>query len=73
MKKILLSFIFFAFTLILTAQDSASATNEEPTTGMRSNEKIYVVVAVLGTVLAGLFVYVIRLDKKISRMEKGEK
>jgi hypothetical protein len=38
--------------------------------GMRSNGKIYAVVAVLLTVLLGLLVYVIRLDRKISKLEK---
>lgn len=37
---------------------------------MRSNGKIYVVVAVVGVVLAGLIVYVIMVDRKISRLEK---
>jgi hypothetical protein len=39
---------------------------------MRSNGKIYVVIAVILTILAGLILYVIRLDRKISKMEKGE-
>ena len=38
---------------------------------MRSNGKIYVVVAVLVIILLGLFFYLIRLDRKISRLEKG--
>ncbi len=37
---------------------------------MRSNGKIYVVVAVVLIILFGLFAYLIRLDKKISRLEK---
>lgn len=37
---------------------------------MRSNGKIYIVVAVCLTILAGLFLYVYRLDKKINRLEK---
>jgi len=37
---------------------------------MRSNGKIYVVVAVVLTILIGIFLYLIRLDKKISRLEK---
>jgi hypothetical protein len=37
---------------------------------MRSNGKIYVVVAVLTTILAGIVLYLIRLEKKIKRMEK---
>ena len=38
--------------------------------GLRSNGKIYVVVAVLLTVLFGLFLYLFRLDRKISKLEK---
>jgi prolipoprotein diacylglyceryltransferase len=37
---------------------------------MRSNGKIYVVVAVLTIVLAGILFYVINTDKKISRLEE---
>ncbi|MBK7884057.1 MAG: CcmD family protein [Chitinophagaceae bacterium] len=37
---------------------------------MRSNGKIYVVVAVCLTILIGLFVYVFALDRKIKKMEK---
>jgi uncharacterized membrane protein len=39
---------------------------------MRSNGKIYVVVAVILTILVGLFIYVFLLDRKISRLEKGK-
>ena len=37
---------------------------------MRSNGKIYVVVAVVLTILFGLIAYVIRLDRKITKLEK---
>ncbi len=37
---------------------------------MRSNGRIYVVVAVMLTILLGLILYIIRLDKKISKLEK---
>jgi len=37
---------------------------------MRSNGRIYVVVAVMLTILAGLILYVVRLDKKITKLEK---
>ena len=37
---------------------------------MRENGKIYVVVAVILTILAGILLYLIRLDKKISKLEK---
>jgi CcmD family protein len=40
---------------------------------MRSNGRIYVVVAVLVTILLGLLFYVFRLDRKISKLEKENK
>ncbi len=39
---------------------------------MRSNGKIYVVVAVCLIILIGLFIYVMMLDRKMRKMEKGE-
>ncbi|MDQ6757112.1 MAG: CcmD family protein [Bacteroidota bacterium] len=39
---------------------------------MRSNGKIYVVVAVCLTIVIGLFIYIFSLDKKISRFEKNK-
>jgi protein-S-isoprenylcysteine O-methyltransferase Ste14 len=38
---------------------------------MRSNGKIYIVVAVCLTILVGLFLYVANVDRKISKLEKG--
>jgi CcmD family protein len=37
---------------------------------MRSNGKIYVVVGVVLIILLGLLLYVARLDRKITRLEK---
>ena len=37
---------------------------------MRSNGKIYVVVTVVLIILIGLLLYLVRLDRKISRLEK---
>jgi len=39
---------------------------------MRSNGRIYVVIAVILVILAGLILYLVRLDKKMSRLEKGQ-
>ena len=36
----------------------------------RADGKIYVVIAVLGIIFVGLIIYLIYLDKKISRLEK---
>lgn len=40
---------------------------------MRSNGKIYTVVAVCLTILIGLFIYVLLIDRKISKLEKENK
>ncbi|MBK6641461.1 MAG: CcmD family protein [Bacteroidia bacterium] len=37
---------------------------------MRSNGKIYVVVAVAATVMTGLIIYLISIDRKVSSIEK---
>lgn len=47
------------------AQDNAGSE-----TLMRSNGKIYVVVAICVTILAGLFLYVASIDRKIGKIEK---
>jgi multisubunit Na+/H+ antiporter MnhB subunit len=63
--------LFVLLNFALNAQ--ASEEKVQMAEGLRSSGKIYVVVAVLLTVLAGLILYVIRLDKKISRMEQQSK
>jgi hypothetical protein len=55
------------------AQDSAGGKPVEMADGLRANGKIYVVIIVVVTILLGLFAYVIRLDRKISRLEKNVK
>jgi hypothetical protein len=50
------------------------AQNEvEMADGMRSNGKIYVVVAVACVVFAVITTYIITVDRKISRIEKNNK
>lgn len=58
---------------IANAQDSLSREAPRMADGMRANGKIYVVVTVLIIILSGLFIYLIRLDRKISRLEKTMK
>jgi hypothetical protein len=68
MKKYLYSLLLLLVHGFVIAQDTAAGAEEA--TGMRSSGKIYVVVAVVVTILLGLFLYLIRLDRKISRLEK---
>ena len=53
-----------------TAFAQTGATEPEMADAMRSNGKIYVVVAVLVIIVTGLLVYLIRLDGKVGRLEK---
>ncbi len=71
MDKILLRFGFSVLCFVLSAAAFAQDANPEVDV-MRSNGKIYVVVAVCLTILIGLFIYVFLLDRKISRLEKGK-
>ena len=68
MKNKLIAFIVSMG--IFGAKAQGSTTNDTMASLMRSNGKIYVVVAVVLTILFGLFAYLIRLDRKISKLEK---
>jgi hypothetical protein len=68
-KKLLLSFLSIISSLILLAQDNTNGV--EMADALRQNGKIYVVVAVILTIFAGIIIYLIRLDKKISKLEKN--
>ena len=67
-KRLLVILPLFLFQLVAFAQDSSRI---EMADTMRSNGKIYVVVAVILTILAMLILYLVRLDRKISRLEKN--
>ena len=61
--------VFFLFvSQCLFAQDPDKGTGIGAF--MRSDQRSYVVIAVMLTILVGLILYVVRLDRKISKMEK---
>ena len=66
MKRFIVVFYFLLFTLFVNAQ------GVEMADAMKANGKIYVVIAVMLTILAGLILYLIRLDRKISKLEKNK-
>lgn len=70
-KKILFLVLTSTLSLFAIAQDSTVAGEERIPTGLRADGKIYVVMAVALTVLVGLFIYLIRIDKKITKLEKS--
>jgi CcmD family protein len=77
MHKKIYTLVFLLFcqvlALPLVAQDSAGGQKVEMADRFRADGKIYVVVFVLGTILLGLILYVVRLDRKITKLEKDIK
>jgi uncharacterized phage infection (PIP) family protein YhgE len=65
---------FFKLLFTISLLTCSFAVNAQTTSAtddlMRSNGKIYVVVAVCLTILVGLFLYVLSIDRKISKWEK---
>lgn len=75
--KLLLAFAGVLLTSIAFAQYSADTTKTIVTTTttddvMRSNNKIYVVMAVCLTILVALILYIIRIDRKITKLENAQ-
>lgn len=68
-RKLLFTIFAITFSLIATAQDTA-VNDARTATGLRAEGKIYVVLVVSVTILIGLFIYLIRLDRKITTLEK---
>ncbi len=66
MKNFQLTILFVFLSILSFAQERGA----EMADIMRKEGKIYVVVAVILTILAGIIFYLIRLDNKISRLEK---
>jgi fucose permease len=71
MKKLKYFFgtlLLLSTSILLNAQEGT----KESKLGqfMRSNERSYVVIAVMLTILIGVLAYIARLDKKISKLEK---
>ena len=59
------------FTLIASVSAFAQQAGTEPEMAdtMRQSGKIYIVVAVLGVVMAGVIIYLISIDRKVSKLE----
>ena len=68
MKKMLSITVLILVTLFANAGDGDTKMADI----MKENGKIYVVIAVMLTILAGLVLYLVRLDRKISKLEKNK-
>ena len=66
------SSLFFLLTSSLSL--SAQATGDvEMADALHANGKIYVVVIVLSIIFAGLIVFLVNIDRKVSRIERDLK
>jgi CcmD family protein len=68
MRLFITAILSVMFSIVAFAQENAADIGL-----MRSNGKIFVVMAVVLTVLVGLFAYLVNIDKKITRLEKEVK
>lgn len=67
LKRVCFTVILFLTTPLLWAQTQSSSIDGE----MRSHDKIYVVMAVCIVILIVFFLYLIRIDMKVSKKEKS--
>ncbi|MDQ2718731.1 MAG: CcmD family protein [Bacteroidota bacterium] len=69
LKRLTSTVILFLISPFLWAQAPDSTASSIDDT-MRSHDKIYVVMAVCIVILAVFFLYLIRIDRKVSKKEK---
>lgn len=67
MKKLITVFFLGLMPMLGLAQEIDMADT------MRSNGKIYVVVGVIAIIFVGLLVYMVMLDRRLTKLEKEEK
>ena len=75
MRKSRFGALLFSLTAAIAAASAtclaqSAETAPQMADGLRADGKIWVVVAVLATIFAGLLAWLIRTDKKLSRLEK---
>lgn len=66
------SFLTIVMSLLIATNIQAQESVPEMADAMRSDGKIYVVVLVLATIFAGIIAYLVRIDRKISKIEKNK-
>ena len=71
MKRKCVALLSTLFVMLQTFAQQPSSTVEMADT-FRSNGKIYVVVAVILTIFIGIILYLVRMDRKLSQLEKQD-
>ncbi len=70
MKRLIYTLCLMMLTFMAQAQGDPTVSQAQQATGLRADNKIWVVMVVCLTILAGLILYVISVDRKLSRLEK---
>lgn len=73
MKAFKILFIFFLMPFVTPLMATEISLGAEMADAFRADGKIYVVVAIISIVFIGLAIWLFRLDRKISRLEKNQK
>jgi CcmD family protein len=68
--KIIKPFLSALFALLFVSTAFSQSDSPEMADTMRSEGKIYVVVAIFMIILTGLIGYLVRMDRKLTRLEK---
>jgi hypothetical protein len=68
MIKRILSFVFLLSTLFSSAQESSES--PQMADAFRSEGKIYVVITVIGIIFTALVIFLILIERKVSKLEK---
>lgn len=71
LKRLSFTVTLLLFQIVLWAQDTVDSTSATIDSAMRSHDKIYVVMAVCLVILTVVFLYLIRIDRKVSKKEKA--
>jgi len=69
-KRLIFTVILSLFGAFASAQNTADSVAPSIDSTMRSHDKIYVVMAVCIVILVVFFLYLIRIDTKVSKKEK---
>ncbi len=67
-KKIAVTIVMFLFTIVAFAQNTQMTDVQR---AERTQQSVYIVMAVVVTIAIGLFAYLFILDRKIAKLEKG--
>ena len=67
---LLLPLLLLAGAALAQAPTPLAADQPEMADALRASGKIYVVVLVIVIILSGLLLYLVRLDRKVSRLER---